>query len=275
MRRVILPVLSRVNVGDVTIRHHYTGDAFRLHSYRHRSYWFRGRRREAATMAMFGRLVKAGDFVIEAGGHIGYLTLFFADLTGPGGSVVVFEPGFNNLPYLYRNTSLRTNVRVVPDAVGSSVGSSAFYVEDLTGQNNTLVEGYEIFDENVSDAGSSSKYRQVEVDVVTLDSWCSDRDSAVDWIKFDIEGAELAALQGASHVIEQNHPGLMVEVTMNQAAVSEFLRARGYVLFNDLGAVLHEGRPVGGNVFALHRDRHARQLRGILGAPLHAAEPIV
>ena len=34
-RRAGLFVLSHANLGDVTIRHHYTDDRIRLHSFRH------------------------------------------------------------------------------------------------------------------------------------------------------------------------------------------------------------------------------------------------
>src|SRR6478735_1296610 len=102
-RRSLLPIFAKVNPGDITIKNHYTGDALHLHSFQHKGYWFYGRRREAATMKLFQRLIQPESVVAEVGGHIGYITQFFATLVGPRGRVYVFEPGPNNLPYLRAN----------------------------------------------------------------------------------------------------------------------------------------------------------------------------
>ena len=76
-RRLIIPLLRRFNIGDIRIRHHYVDRRILLHSFRHKGYWFHGRRREQETMETLQRLVKPSDCVIDVGGHIGYLTVFF------------------------------------------------------------------------------------------------------------------------------------------------------------------------------------------------------
>src|SRR5262249_12209411 len=102
--RLVLPMMRKLDLGDITIRHHWTGDALRLHSCRHKGYWYHGKRREYATMEVFSELLKSRDFVVEIGAHIGYVSLYLAHLIGREGRLVVFEPGPNNLPYLRRNT---------------------------------------------------------------------------------------------------------------------------------------------------------------------------
>ena len=143
MRRVLLPIFARVNPGEVTIRNHYSGHALRLHSFRHKGYWFHGRRREAATMALFPRVIRQGDLVAEVGGHIGYISQYFSQLVGESGHVVVFEPGPNNLPFLRRNTRDLPNVQVVALGVGREPGHADFFIEGLTGQNNSFVANFE------------------------------------------------------------------------------------------------------------------------------------
>jgi FkbM family methyltransferase len=36
-------------------------------------------------------------------GHIGFTSLYFANLVAPSGKVIVFEPGLNNLEYIRSN----------------------------------------------------------------------------------------------------------------------------------------------------------------------------
>lgn len=45
VRKTLLPLFERLNPGDITIRNHRTSDRLKLHSFRHKGYWFHGRRR--------------------------------------------------------------------------------------------------------------------------------------------------------------------------------------------------------------------------------------
>lgn len=116
-RRLGLAAFARLNPGNISIRHHYTADPVRLHSFRHREYWLPGRRRGPREMATFADLIRPGDNVIEIGGRIGYLTLFFAWLVGRHGLVHVFEADPENLPYLRGNVFFHKQVTVMDAAV--------------------------------------------------------------------------------------------------------------------------------------------------------------
>ena len=82
LRRLLLPLFARINPGDITIRHHFTQQPFRLHSFKHKGYWFHGAKREQSTMALFAKLINPGDVVVEVGGHIGYIAVYFSHLVG-------------------------------------------------------------------------------------------------------------------------------------------------------------------------------------------------
>jgi FkbM family methyltransferase len=261
-RRVAMPLFARLNPGDITIRHHWTGDPITLHSFRHRGYWFHGRRREMDVMDMLLRLLCPGDHVLDVGGHIGYFSAFFADLVGPGGRVDVFEPGRNNLPYLTQNTHGLANVVVHPVAVAAEPGTAEFFLDDLTGQNNSLGSAYAGLQANARSAHTTVHVTSENVPVIAIDS--ADV-PPVDAIKIDIEGGELNALQGASQVMSRDQPLLMVEVTDHPLEVRSLLAELGYLPLSPGGQDLTQ---VGltTNVFALSRDRHAKQIRGLLGA---------
>lgn len=260
VRRVLLPAFARLNPGDVTIRHHWTGDPMRLHSFRHKGYWFHGRRREADVLSMLQRLVRPGDRVIDAGGHIGYFSVFFARLVGPGGAVHVFEPSPNNLPYLRQNTHLLANTVIHTQAVSSHAGREVLFMDDLTGQNSSLGSVYYGLQANAEKAHTKVLISEAEVEVIRLDDLSIDR---VDVIKIDIEGGELNALRGAQRMLSQEHPLLMVEISAARSDVSDLLRSHGYQLLTPSGeAINDDGLTL--NVFALHRERHKRELQGLL-----------
>jgi FkbM family methyltransferase len=251
MRRAVLPLLRRINPGDITIRHHYTGDPVRLHSYRHKGYWYYGRAREKETMRLFSRLLFQGDSVIEVGGHIGYVSLYFKWLVQHG-DVYVFEPGLNNLPYLRRNAGTR-GIHIVEKAAGNRNGSEVFFQESLTGQNNSFVRDFKGLECNAANAFvGRPEVTEVTVEMVRLDDFVSSRSIRPSFVKIDVEGFELSVLHGMTDTISRYSPRLMIEVQANQQEIFSMLGAAGYTAFNSELSVCSRHADLRGNIFALH-----------------------
>jgi len=264
LRRIVLPVLARLNPGDVTIRHHYTGDRIRLHSYRHKGYWYHGRRREADTMRLFRQFIAQGATVLDVGGHIGYVAAYLARLVGPAGRVFVFEPGANNLPYLRRNTAGKANVTIVEKGAGSRNQRRTFYLEGLTGQNNSFVDEFEVLKTNQARAwAADAQVEQTVVEVVTLDDFCRQEDVRPQFIKIDVEGFELQVLRGASSLLHDVRPMLMVEIQAGHREILHLARRHGYRMFTPGGDALHKAEDFvvqHVNTFWLHEQAHADAL---------------
>jgi FkbM family methyltransferase len=257
-RKSAVWLLRKLNPGDIHIRHHYTGDRFSLNAYKHKNYWFHGKRREAGSMQFFRDLISPGDIVLEAGGHIGYLSMYFAQLCGQTGRVIVFEPSPENLSYLRRNTAHLPQVAAVDLAVGSSNGPRDLFIEDITGQNNSFYSDYDIFKKNSIAAGYKGEgYHAIRVQVITIDDYCRENNMHVDFVKIDIEGAELEALEGMEHTTEQQKPRFMVEVSRKSPEAFEWFQARDYLLFDDQQQPLPEPPKFLSNMFCLHREAHA------------------
>ena len=260
LRRALVPIFARVNPGDVTIRNHYTGHALRLHSFRHKGYWFHGRRREAATMALFTRVIRQGDLVVEVGGHIGYISQYFSQLVGDSGRVVVFEPGPNNVPYLRRNTRDLPNVEVFELGVGDEPGRADFFVEHLTGQNNSFVADFDGLAANAHASGVRAGVERISVGLTSLDAHFVESPS---FIKIDVEGFELPVLKGASRILQQDRPLLMVEVQADREDIAALATSHGYdVLGEDLAPFTWD-EEFPGNSFWFHRVEHDTLLQGL------------
>ncbi|NOY42655.1 MAG: FkbM family methyltransferase [Planctomycetes bacterium] len=213
-------------------------------------------------MAFFQQAIKEGDTVLEVGGHVGYLSVFFDNLVGESGKVVVFEPGENNLKYIQANTLGLPSIEIVKSAVSNTDGTATFFEESLTGQNNSLVVDYKVFYKNRANAYSSAKYSRREVATVRLDTFCNERELSPNVIKIDIEGAELMALESGSQMFTKSKPLLMVEVTRQEKQVFDFLTGLGYQLFSPEGQQVLNAGDIDGNLCAIHPDKHHERLNG-------------
>ncbi len=260
LRRVLLPLFSVINPGDITIRHHYTRTPFRLHSFRHKGYWFYGKRRENETMRFFAEAVAAGDSVVEVGGHIGYVSVYLASLVGPGGTVWVLEPGENNLPYLERNTRTFPNVTVLAKGAADIDGELTLYTEDLTGQNNSFVKDYEVLAGNARSANAKPTITERSVPVVSLDTLVREQGLKPAFVKIDVEGFERRVLEGMHAILSGLKPGLMIEVTREADEVLSLLAAHGYRCYDRARAPITAAAGMRDNVFCLHPAVHGAMI---------------
>lgn len=265
LRWLALHLLRLCNPGDIVIRHHWVpGARIKLHSWRHKGYWYHGARREPVAMRTFRRLIEPGDDVFDIGAHIGYLSVYFADLTGGSGTVSAFEPGANNLPYLRENARNIDTITIFETAVSERDGAVAFYLEDLTGQNNSLIANYEGRSRSEERAWAKASVRAVEVASVRLDTFIARHRVPPDFVKIDVEGAELLVLEGMERCLAECPPKLMVEVTAEAEEVRRTLAGHGYRLLTPRLAPLMDSEALRGNVFCLHARRH-RALLAQLG----------
>jgi len=253
LRRLILPILGRINPGDITIHHHWTGDTFTLHSFQHKGYWYHGKKRKQETMLRYSDLIRKGDFVVEIGAHIGYVSLYFAHLIGPGGQLIVFEPGPNNLPYLWKNVTSNSRISIVEKAVTDYVGSARFYVDNLTGQNSSLLEGHDaLVSRKQVPHVDSSEESVIEVPCTRLDDFLLRAQlPPPSFVKIDVEGAELSVLDGMKAILGKDDIVLMVEVTENAPDVFALLRDAGFYMFRPKKSPVNESKDMRGNIFCI------------------------
>ncbi len=138
--------------------------------------------------------VAAGDVVIDVGGHLGTFTRFALDRGAR--RVVVLEPEPLNIACLKRSFGAeigRGEVVLVEAAAWHEAGVLHFSGEGLTGH----VDGEGI----------------LEVRAVTLDGVVDDLGlDSVDFIKMDIEGADLDALRGARRIIARFGPKMALSI---------------------------------------------------------------
>ena len=150
----------------------------------------------------WGIRVQPGDIVIDAGSCWGEVALYFADHTGAEGKVFCFEFAQDNLEILQQNISLNQHladrIRVVSKALWDKSGEILSY--GAHGPSTSLVR-------------DTKRERTLQVSTLSIDDFVKDEGIArVDFIKMDIEGAELRALQGAEKTIRAFKPRLAISL---------------------------------------------------------------
>src|ERR1051326_549775 len=145
---------------------------------------------EQRKQELISKAVQPNTVFYDVGANVGFYTLLSSVLVG-GGKVFAFEPLLRNLGYLKRHIALNQihNVEVLELAIADENGTASFEIEP-TGS-----------------MGSFSSGGQVRVQTASLDSLLAQgKILPPDYIKMDIEGAELLALRGAEHCIRQYRP---------------------------------------------------------------------
>jgi FkbM family methyltransferase len=260
LRHIAIPLL-KATAFDFSMGHQWVPDQkFYLNSFRHKGYWYRGSRREEKSMKLFQDIVQPGMVVAEVGGHIGYISMFFAKLVGPNGMVIVFEPGLNNLNYTRKNLSSLQNVRLEEIGLAAQDGTLIFFEESLTGQNNTFATDFRGVEINQKSAHVAVNVTNRSVKVKTLDNYFST--TTPDFIKIDVEGFEYQVLLGGLQLMKRKTMW-MVEVQSNREEIYELLHDHGYVLFNESREILESPDRLKYNTFCLHRTEHQTLLKNL------------
>ncbi|HEY2470443.1 MAG TPA: FkbM family methyltransferase [Terracidiphilus sp.] len=126
-----------------------------------------------------GKIVQPGMVAFDLGANAGFYTLALSRLVGDSGRVFAFEPDARCVYLLRRHIDLNKlrNVTIVQAAVSDSIGLVAF-------------NGWELM--------QSSEY---VVPSVSLDEFIGAGNPRPDFVKMDIEGAEVTALKGARNLL--------------------------------------------------------------------------
>lgn len=249
LRALLLPLLRRCD-WPITINNPHTDTRFALLSFTHKGYWFYGRAREAATMARFGQLLRPGDTVFEVGGHIGFIAQFFAKKVGRSGVVHIFEPGMQNKTFLRQNIAAFENCVHIDAAVSDRDGKATFYEENLGGFMNSLDPEFASGSDLAASQHAKIQVVAHRVRTLSLDSYAQQHGNYPDFIKIDVEGAELAVLRGATKVLTRTR-ALMIEVARDHEAIFALLNEAGFSLSDEHGTPLQSAAALKGNVFAL------------------------
>lgn len=223
-------------------------------------------RYEAVDSAMIFKLLAslAHDFtVFDIGANVGWYSINMAK-SFPGASIFAFEPIARTHAQLIRNIDLNGVKNIFPQNIGLSNQSGAltfyFYPEGAVNASSANVSG-------------TSHAEQIVCNVQTLDAFTAAKQVPIDFIKCDVEGAELMVFQGGLETIRHQRPIIFSEMLRKWAAgfhyhpndIIALLKGCGYRCFTADGGKLDEfftmnENTVETNFFFLHPEKHKAQI---------------
>ena len=221
LRLLIIPLLNLFNF-KFKWKHDITKRPFYLETFKHKGYWYYGKKREQSEIDVFYKLVKKGDKVLEVGTHIGYITQVFEDIVGEDGQVFVVEPTPESVYYLKKNILPTTIISF--KAASNYSGEANFYTTSFGGFTNSLDEEFtkSINREHQQLHNISSGVNVIKVEVDTLDNICNEQNFIPTFLKIDVEGSELNVLKGAAQILNSIN-ALMVEISFDKKEIIELL----------------------------------------------------
>jgi FkbM family methyltransferase len=166
--------------------------------------------------------LSSGTFV-DVGANIGKYTIKIARQLKDKGKAIAIEPEPSNFQVLKKNIVLNNlkNVNAFNLACSSHAGKSAFYLNDSGTGSHSLIK---------------KTNKNISVNLCKLDSLLSSlKIKKVDFIKIDVEGAELDVIAGAKNTLK-SFPKIIVEIENSESIkkLELILRKAGYQNFTRL-----------------------------------------
>jgi FkbM family methyltransferase len=200
---------------------------------------------EPEVQAVLEKYLHSGMTFYDVGANIGFFSLLAARLVGEQGSVVAFEADPEIASRLRENISRnqKATISVEEKAAWSSSTPMLFARADAKaspdrGLGHVLAEPRE-------EAGRDA----IRVQAITLDDYAL-RSKSPDFIKCDVEGAEVEVFRGAQRILSQDRPDILCELHgENQRRM----------LLEDLTRFGYRCEPCGENhILAQHPERPVR-----------------
>jgi FkbM family methyltransferase len=157
---------------------------------------------EQETIGLLRHLVRPGMTVLDIGAQVGQYTLEAAKLVGPTGSVHAFEPVPRNFDLLQANVRINGLTNVAPSPVAISDRNETRTLHLSISRN----AGAHSFAPSEISSGET-----IDVSCTTVDAYVEQRQLRPDLIKLDVEGFELAVLDGARRTLKAVAPLLIIE----------------------------------------------------------------
>jgi FkbM family methyltransferase len=182
---------------------------------------------ESAVQQAIQEHLRPGMTFYDLGANIGFFSLLAARLVGPSGRVVSFEADPEIAARLAENLSYNnfTHVAVEEKAVWSEHGTVSFARVDSNTSPDRGLGHVSVGERPAADA--------ISVEAISLDQYVLSH-PLPDFLKCDVEGAEVPVFQGAERLLKEKRPVLLVEMHSkeNRAALLMKFNQCSYTCIN-------------------------------------------
>lgn len=171
--------------------------------------------------------LKQDDIVLEAGANIGSETLLISKILNKG-TIYCFEPN----PYSFERLKINISINEL---------KNVYAYDYALGEADSKIK-FHIYPKGFCNSGMSSKYMETsithEITVIqkTVDTFVHENNiTKLDFIKMDIQGAEMDLLNGASETLKRFKPTIFTEACEpynDTKQLYEILVSLGYDVFH-------------------------------------------
>ena len=214
--------------------------------------------------AMVEKLIKNGDNFIDIGANIGWYSINIAKAKRDS-KIYCFEPIPGTYEYLQKNINLNFIKNIITHNIGLSNKTGEFtyyYYQEGSGNASSI---------NLT---GREDIKEVQCNVITLDDYCKEKKIRADFIKCDVEGAELLVFQGGLVTIQHDLPIIFSEVLRKWSAKFAYDPNLIFNLFSEIGYKAYtvkektlidfkkmEETTIETNFFFLHAKKHANIIK--------------
>jgi len=191
---------------------------------------------EPDTTEFVSKHLKENMVCVDVGANIGYYSTLYSKIIGRNGKVLAIEPSPVNFEYLKNNLELQNfdNYLVFNCASGEKEGSVRFLMDKRA--NKCMI----VQNENqVSDTANIISVPVRKIDDIIDES----KVDQVDFLKFDVEGYEWFAIQGALKTIQIFKPVIQIEIHFNRLGrentqkILKILKNENYqIIYHDISS---------------------------------------
>jgi FkbM family methyltransferase len=147
---------------------------------------------DAFEIKLLKQYIQKNDVVLDIGANIGFYASLISKLVGEKGQVHCFEPDVINYQHLAKSTLESKTIFVVNKAIGAKTETLKFYTSKNLNVDHRSYEP-EDYDEIL------------EIEATSVDDYTiHNKIMKVNFIKIDIQGYEMQALQGMIKTLEVN-----------------------------------------------------------------------
>ena len=162
---------------------------------------------------IFQRMVKSGDYFFDVGSSFGWYSILASGLVGMSGKVFAFDMVPDIIQEFKNNISLNKlddNIVIENTALGEKDGIVDYLYSPNTEMGNfqleMLKDGHKELNTKTLKTGKTK--------ITSLDRYVEENAiHRVDFIKVDIDGAEVPFLRGARKTLSSKKPAIIIEVS--------------------------------------------------------------
>jgi len=162
-----------------------------LYCYLYRYLLSRGFFGQPGMVALIKKLLGEGMTFVDVGANVGTFPFLAAKLVGAKGRVFAFEPHPDNFSTLKKITKGCNNVTAIQKAVSNKTGTTRLFVSSNDSTSHRIYQ-------------AQDGRNHIDVEVISLDDFFQNKDSRIDLLLMDAEGAEPSILEGMANLIKVN-----------------------------------------------------------------------